>query len=1232
MATLSRFSFRYLTAVLSVIVGMIGLLTTRHCAWAQTTGDTTETTDSQTKDQTGTDKNGTDKTNTDKSALVRKPRPRPAAPPPGNPLVKINPEDGSGNDTKDYNPDGTRKVPRKLSSKDYGDYRPNADDPRVTRQPKSLPIFGYDFFAPSRQLLDARRAALYRQYPDLRPKTNSSQRRSTTRNGPNSRRQSDQNDNQTDSNPSGDATTSRTGRRPNSKDRDSTDDTQTNPDRSTRATDSNDGTNDDNSSNTNGPTGTTHRQRGMNTDDQTDNSDDTDNQDRSQRDTAGSRNIDQNSDDTDDTSVDDQQQQLAMQNRRRELLGLPPLTDDATDTTGTRRTNTRRDDGMDNYLTGSAMGTSRSRTSSRYNNNSDYPYGRNGSYQDDQSFRDDNRGPIDAFNSLADPLTLLTHNLTATAPANYQLSGGDRVLVRYSNPAMSPREITSTVDPQGVLTLDEVGHVNVAGMTLGQASEEVKRRLSRLYKKVDVMVSLRELRTISVTVSGKAYLPGEYHVPAVMTASQVLYACGGPTKDGSLRSIEIRRQNKIIPFDFYKMMTLAAPGAVGKSGSMKYQSDIPLQSGDVIYIPSYHERVALAGEVREQAQYELKEGETLDDVLNFAGGIKASGIGKHVQVSTIDPGNARIIKDVDLKNTAQVSTLALYDGDVVNVLALRPVVQNKVTIDGAVAQPSDYALTPNMHVADLVRAAGNPISEAWLGHAALYRWNSNGTTSLISIDLAKALDGDPESNQPLMKWDRLEIYSRGEAFFAGNRKVTVRGAVQRPSVYAYADNMHVRDLLFKVGGPLPDAEMVVVEHNHGDGTKKYEFVSVADVVHNNTAKDIALEDNDIVAVYRNGETDFIPEHKVMILGAVQTPGMYDRGEGMKLSELIKLAGDFKPEAGEKVVVAHARRPADGPDSGLRTVAVLFDSQHRCDPKDDVRLEDGDEVLLESKGGFEDKPAVAHIDGLVNHPGYYPITSKKMRLSELITMAGGLLKEAFPEGAEFYRDPKKLGTQQQREIARIVSDLSDLNNASAFKRELAKSDLERMRASGSASQSGSPLNPTAAAVPNPASAALAIEIAKHDLVSKGRVLSNDDLEPTGNIAVNLPAAMRRPGGADDILLVDGDKITIPETPTTVMVEGAVVNPRGVLYKEGAPLSYYVAQAGGYAPDAAKDRIVVIHAGGGLAPGNEVRTLRTGDAIIVPTRVMAEKLPNGNSGVGNFFNSLISGALIFRLFGL
>ena len=252
----------------------------------------------------------------------------------------------------------------------------------------------------------------------------------------------------------------------------------------------------------------------------------------------------------------------------------------------------------------------------------------------------------------------------------------------------------------------------------------------------------------------------------------------------------------------------------------------------------------------------------------------------------------------------------------------------------------------------------------------------------------------------------------------------------------------------------------------------------------------------------------------------------------------------------------------------------------------------------------------------------------MRLSDAIREAGGLRPEAFAAGAEFYRNPTMLVTTGQRDLAETISRLSNLLNDSQYKREQAKSDIERLKALGSAAAETA--GPSSAAAANsPATALAASQLSKHELVSIPRVLSASDLQPNGNIAVNLPDALHKPAGSEDLLLVDGDTITVPEQPTTIQVVGAVVNGRGVLYRPGATLDYYVEKVGGFAPDAAKDRIVIIHAGGGLIPANKVKEYHAGDVILVPTKVLAEKIANNRLSLDSVFRSLTNSLLVYRL---
>ena len=839
-------------------------------------------------------------------------------------------------------------------------------------------------------------------------------------------------------------------------------------------------------------------------------------------------------------------------------------------------------------------------------------------------------GAADAVaGQIADPIATLSHTVLASLPPNYQLQPGDQLTVRYSALTIAPRTVQTTVDFQGGISLPEVGRLSVVGRTSAEAEDTLRRQFSRLYRNVDVSISLRQIRTIQVTVSGAAFAPGTYTVPATATAFNLLNAAGGPNANGSLREIRVLRNGRTAGIlDIYPLI-----GAVS-ANPRRAAGDVALRSGDNVYVPAPVKRIAIRGEVRQEAIYELTEGETLRDALAYAGGIKPSGVGQNVHVDTTDPGLGRVIRDVAVTSRATVSPVPLFDGDTVEVSSVRAILTNRVTIEGAVDQPGDYALTPGMTVLDLIQRARGVIFNTYLGRADLVRTNPDFSTNLTPLNLEGILDGGAGQNVALKRFDRVRLYTRQEVAYLGRRVVTVRGAVQRPGTYTQSENLRVSDLLLQAGGTLPDAYLnrAILLHQRGDGTFAYDFVNLRAIRDGgDVAEDLPVEDNDILAVYRIGEAHFTPEHNVKVLGDVVAPGLYPRGEGMKLSDLLKLAGAFKPGGGTRVMIAHARRPITTAATQIAPINIAYNGPGTLDT--DVPLEDGDVVTVQGDGSIKDHPAIVTVTGAVNQPGPFPVT-RGMRLSDAVREAGGLRAEAFPQGAEFTRTADTQVTTGQLGLAQIISQMSDMLNLTQFQRERARSNLELITAAGSAASGSSGgvlggLTPGASSNPNPNLGPLIGQLTQNNLVSQGRILTPSQLQPNGTVAVRLADALRRPGGTEDVLIKDGDTLVVPETPTTVQVVGAVFSPSGVVFRPGQSIDYYIKYAGGFTPDSAEDRIEVIHAGGGLIPASKAGAIQPGDLILVPTKVLAEKVSRSGGGFNAFFQGLVGSAITLKV---
>lgn len=821
---------------------------------------------------------------------------------------------------------------------------------------------------------------------------------------------------------------------------------------------------------------------------------------------------------------------------------------------------------------------------------------------------------------------MLWMNVLAPAPERYQLGPGDVLTLRYWSDTLEPREVTLRVDPQGALPLPMGGKVIARGQTLMQLEETVRKTLSRVIRNVQVTLTLRELRTMTIIVAGEAFAPGSYQVPAVATLFHALYACGGPSDNGSLRRIQLRRTDgSVHTFDFYRFL-LSGDGS----------QDVPLQPGDVIFIPPVETQVSVSGEVYRPAVYELLPGERLRDVIAFAGGVKPSGVAQRVAVTSVRPGEVRQLVDANLLDLSEQNNPPLYDGDTVEVYSIRPIFANLVTVEGAVDQPGNYALVPGMTVADLVERARGLLEDAYTVRADLFRTNPDETQTLIPIALSRALQRDPQANLPLQRRDRLVVYAIKDVEWMGDRQVEVRGAVQREGVYYRADNMKVQDLLLQAGGVLPNAyvERAFLQRRAPDG--RYGPLLTIDLrkaMLNDPEHNVPIQDRDVLMVYTREQAQFTPENVVTIDGAIQSPGFYPRAEGMRLADLIRLAGGPLPEAASRVEIAKARKPV-----GIPPIEVDLEKALQGVDGHNPLLEDGDVVTVRARGDFLQKPLTVYLRGAVKEPGPYTLRAPGERLSEVLKRAGGLLDTAYPQAARLLRRPDQVISELQRTLTGRILQVLQIVNEEEYRRMLARSDVERVRfAAGLAQPSAVATGLTALvgqAVPfsdsvSPEQVTETAKLLTRNLVSQARPLRDEDLLPAGNVRINLVAALQRPGSPEDIEVRDGDIIFIPEKPTTVAVTGAVVVPSAVLFVPGKSVQYYVEYAGGFTSDAARDRILVIRATGEVLPARKVRTVELGDIIFVPTRVMAERLRDRQAEFDAIVRSITAGAIVFRV---
>ncbi len=832
--------------------------------------------------------------------------------------------------------------------------------------------------------------------------------------------------------------------------------------------------------------------------------------------------------------------------------------------------------------------------------------------------------PADALKNFIGPDAMLWMNVTMPTPERYQLGPGDVLTLRYWSETLEPREVTLRIDQQGALNLPMGGKIIARGQTLVQMEETIRKTLSRMIRNVQVTLTLRELRAMTIIVAGEAYAPGSYRVPATATLFNALYACGGPSDIGSLRRIQLKRSDgTVYTFDFYRFL-------LNGDGSQ----DVPLQPGDVIFIPPVEVSVAVAGEVHRPAIYELLPTERLRDAIAFAGGVKPSGVAQRVAVTSVRPGEARQLIDANLLDASDANNPPLYDGDQVEVYSIRPVFANIVTIEGAVDQPGNYALTPGMTVADLVERARGLLEDAYADRADLFRTNPDNTQMLIPIPLTQALQRDPQANIPLQRRDRLVVYAIKDVEWMGDRRVQVKGAVQKQGVFYRADNMRVQDLLLQAGGVLPNAyvERAFLQRVNPDGSYgPLLAIDLRKAMLNDAEHNVLLQDRDMLMVYTREQAQYTPENVVTIDGAVQSPGTYPRAENMRLADLIRLAGGPLPEAADRVEIAKARKPIGTPPVEVQLTAALQGSE-----ANNPVLEDGDVVTVRARGDFRLKPQTVYIRGAVKEPGPYTLQAPTERLSDIVKRAGGLLETAYPQAARLLRRPDHIVNDLQRTLTGRMLQVLKVVNEDEYRRALARSDVERVRFAAGLAQppvptSASALLGQASATPPTGTEKIAetASLFTRDLVSPARPLKDEDILPAGNVRIDLATALQKPGSPADTEVRDGDIIFVPERPTTVAVTGAVVVPSAVLHERGKNIAYYIERAGGYTADAARDRVLVIRANGEVLPASKARTVEVGDIIFVPTKVMAERLRDRQAEFDAAIRSITTGAIVYQL---
>ncbi len=570
--------------------------------------------------------------------------------------------------------------------------------------------------------------------------------------------------------------------------------------------------------------------------------------------------------------------------------------------------------------------------------------------------------------------------------ADYVVGPGDEVVVRAWG--QIDIDYRATVDRNGDFYIPKVGNVNVAGVKFQDLQGYMKAAIGRVFRNFELNVSLGQLRSIQVFVVGQARHPGSYTVSSLSTLVNTLFASGGPSGKGSMRRIQLKRDNKVVTeFDMYDMLV--------KGDKSK---DVRVLPGDVIYIPAIGPLVAIGGSVNVPAIYEIKGTPTLQEAIDMAGGLTTTAEAKRVTLERIDQRKVRVVDELNFDAAGLAKTLT--DGDLVTVRAISPRFENAVTLRGNVAAPARFPWHDGMRLKDLIpsrdvlitpdywiRKNGsmtaeiegqsklrndvkNAFDEVNWDYAVIERLNlADLTTTLIPFNLGKVVLGDdPQFNLPLQAGDVVTIFSKNDIrvpVAKQTKYIRLEGEIGQSGLYTALPGETLRQIMARIGNVTPQAYLFGAQ-----------FTRESTRLMQQEKMDAALD-----KMERETERNAIAN--------AQNASNTEEVQGAK----VELEGRRALLARMRAIKATGRIPLE------------LDEKSTLMNLPDVVLEDGDRLLIPTR------PSVVAVVGSVYNENAFLYRASK-RVEDYLSQAGGMTKDADLKSAYVIKADGSVISHQQ----------------------------------------------------------------------------------------------------------------------------------------------------------------------------------------------------------------------------
>ncbi|KAA9353214.1 SLBB domain-containing protein [Larkinella humicola] len=569
-------------------------------------------------------------------------------------------------------------------------------------------------------------------------------------------------------------------------------------------------------------------------------------------------------------------------------------------------------------------------------------------------------------------------NLRIATPRNYVVGPDDELVVEiYGN---STESFRLRVSPEGSVRMLNLAPIFVSGLTIEQAEQRIVGRLRQAFQGLNrpnsgtyASVTLGNIRSIRVTMVGEVVMPGTYTLSSLSTAFNALYLAGGPNPEtGSFRDIQVIRNNRVVrTIDLYDYLLRADK-----------KDDIRLLDQDVIRVNDYGVRVEMVGQVKRPAIYEVKSGETLKNVLSFAGGFTDRAYTFSITLRRNTPRELRI----STITQDQIATFIPQSGDKYTTGEILNRYENRVQVSGAIMRPGDYALGDEITtVRSLISRAEGLRKDAFLNRAVLYRERENTDLEAIPFDVGRLMRNETE-DIPLARQDSVHIYSvrdLREPYY-----VSIEGAVNRPDTIPYVTNLTVTDLIALSGGFQEGAtpNRIEIARRIREDTTKMTGGETVQVFQFSIDRNLNLLPADarfplrpFDVVYVRTSPRYELQQNVAVFGEVMHPGNYAiESRSERISDVLRRVGGLKAGA----FLPGARFSRRGTPIATDLGAILEDPG----VSGNLLLEVGDSLIIPKR------PETVSIQGAVLNPSTISYT-EGFSFKDYVTQAGGYTDNA-----------------------------------------------------------------------------------------------------------------------------------------------------------------------------------------------------------------------------------------------